>query len=121
MDKHRFNVGDVITSSRNKNIRYLIKEVGVKNELGGLDYVVEDISDDERFNGKVRRISIGKVDTWGVLIMWDYVDDYLLTETIMHLKTLIVIDKESHLGCDVQYYQRDIEWLKDLKKRLKGE
>lgn len=68
MDKHRFNVGDVITSSRNKKIRYLIKEVGVKNELGGLDYVVEDVSDDQRFNGKIRKISVGKVDTWGVLL-----------------------------------------------------
>lgn len=66
MDKHRFNVGDVITSPKNKEIRYLIKEVGVKNELGGFDYVLEDISDDKRFNGKIRRISIDKVDIWGV-------------------------------------------------------
>lgn len=49
---------------------------------------------------------------------WSDVDEYMLNETILHLKELIEIDKAHHLGCDVQYYQRDIDWLKLLKNRV---
>lgn len=63
----RFNVNDVITSSRNSQIKYLIKEVGVKNELGELDYVVEDVTDTE-YKGRIHRISMSKVDEWGILL-----------------------------------------------------
>ena len=64
---HRFNVNDIITSSRNPLIKYLIKEVGVRNELGELDYVVEDITDTE-YKGRIHRISMNKVDEWGILL-----------------------------------------------------
>lgn len=46
---------------------------------------------------------------------WSDEDEYMLDETIQHLKQLIEIDKAKHCGCDVQYYQRDIDWLKSLR------
>jgi len=51
---------------------------------------------------------------------WSDVDEYTLYETIKHLEELIIIDKSKHCGVDVQYYQRDIDWLKTLKDRMKG-
>lgn len=51
---------------------------------------------------------------------WSEVDEYMLDETIQHLKLLIEIDKVKHCACDVQYYQRDIDWLKSLKQRMGG-
>lgn len=52
---------------------------------------------------------------------WSEEDEYLLYETSQHLEELIRIDKAKHCACDVQYYQRDIDWLKSLKEKLKGE
>ena len=49
---------------------------------------------------------------------WSEEDEYMLNETIQHLEELIRIDKAKHLGCDVQYYQRDIDWLKSIKERI---
>ena len=49
---------------------------------------------------------------------WGEEDEYTLGETIQHLEELIRIDKAKHCGCDVQYYQRDIDWLKSLKDRV---
>lgn len=49
---------------------------------------------------------------------WSEEDEYTLNETIQHLKELIEIDKTKHCACDVQYYQRDIDWLKSLKQRM---
>lgn len=49
---------------------------------------------------------------------WSDGDEYMLDETIQHLKQLIEIDKAKHCACDVQYYQRDIDWLKSLKDRI---
>lgn len=49
---------------------------------------------------------------------WSEEDEYMLNETIQHLKELIEIDKAKHCACDVQYYQRDIDWLKSLKEQL---
>lgn len=49
---------------------------------------------------------------------WSEEDEYTLNETIQHLKQLIEIDKAKHCACDVQYYQRDIDWLKSLKERV---
>ena len=46
---------------------------------------------------------------------WSEEDEYMLDETIQHLKQLIRIDKAKHCACDVQYYQRDIDWLKSLR------
>ena len=48
---------------------------------------------------------------------WSEEDEYTLGETIQHLEELIRIDKAKHCACDVQYYQRDIDWLKSLKER----
>lgn len=48
---------------------------------------------------------------------WSEEDEYMLDETIQHLKELIEIDKAKYCACDVQYYQRDIDWLKSLKDR----
>lgn len=45
---------------------------------------------------------------------WSEDDEYLLDETVQHLEELIRIDRERHCGVNVQYYQRDIDWLKDL-------
>ena len=50
---------------------------------------------------------------------WSEEDEYMLDETIQHLKQLIEIDKAKHCGCDVQYYQRDIDWLESLHKKNK--
>ena len=50
--------------------------------------------------------------------VWSEEDEHMLNETIQHLEELIRIDKAKHLGCDVQYYQRDIDWLKSLKERV---
>ena len=49
---------------------------------------------------------------------WSEEDEYMLNETIQHLEELIRIDKAKHCSCDVQYYQRDIDWLKSLKDRV---
>lgn len=49
---------------------------------------------------------------------WGEDDEYTLNETIQHLKLLIEIDKAKHCACDVQYYQRDIDWLKTIKQRI---
>ena len=48
---------------------------------------------------------------------WSEEDEYTLGETIQHLEELIRIDKAKHCACNVQYYQRDIDWLKSLKDR----
>ena len=47
--------------------------------------------------------------------VWSEEDDYLLNETIQHLKELIRIDKAKGCSVDVQYYQRDIDWLKSIR------
>ena len=52
--------------------------------------------------------------------VWSEEDEYLLDETVQHLEELIRIDKAKHCACDVQYYQRDIDWLKSLKDRIGG-
>ena len=70
----KFRHNDIITSSKNYAIKYLIKEVGVKNELGEYDYVVEDISDNPEYKGRIHNISIKKVDEWGVLVERNNVD-----------------------------------------------
>lgn len=51
-------------------------------------------------------------------IAWSAEDEYLLDETTRHLEELIRIDKAKHCGVDVQFYQRDIDWLKSLKERV---
>lgn len=52
---------------------------------------------------------------------WSEEDEYTLNETIQHLEELIRIDIAKHCGCDVQYYQRDIDWLKDIKDRVQSQ
>lgn len=52
---------------------------------------------------------------------WDEDDEYLLIETIQHLEELIRIDEKKHCGVNVQYYQRDIDWLKSLRPSWKPE
>ena len=47
-------------------------------------------------------------------------DGYLLDETMRHLEELIRIDKAEYCGVAVQYYQRDIDWLKSLKDRIQS-
>lgn len=51
---------------------------------------------------------------------WSEDDEYIFGETIQHLEELIRIEKIKHLSIDVQYYQRDIDWLKTIKQRLGG-
>lgn len=48
---------------------------------------------------------------------WSEEDKYLLDETIKHLEALIRITKKqgSTYSDEIQYYQRDIDWLKSLK------
>lgn len=52
---------------------------------------------------------------------WSEEDEYLLIETIQHLEELIRIDEKKHCGVNVQYYQRDIDWLKSLRPSWKPE
>lgn len=59
--KPRFERGDVIVSSKNLDIRYIIREAGVPNELGGYDYITENIS-----SGSLCYMDIEKVDDWGI-------------------------------------------------------
>ena len=51
---------------------------------------------------------------------WSEEDKYLLDETIKHLEALIRITKKqgSAYSDEIQYYQRDIDWLKSLKDRV---
>lgn len=63
----RFRVGDVITSTKNSALKYKIKAVGVLNELGEYDYVVEDVTDTD-YKGRIHEMSISKVDEWGVVV-----------------------------------------------------
>ena len=51
---------------------------------------------------------------------WSEDDEYLLDETIKHLEALIRITKKqgSAYSDEIQYYQRDIDWLKILKDRI---
>lgn len=53
-------------------------------------------------------------------IAWSEDDEYLLDETTRHLEELIRIDKAKYCGVDVQYYQRDIDWLKSTKDRIQS-
>lgn len=88
----KFRHNDIITSSKNYAIKYLIKEVGVKNELGEYDYVVEDISDNPEYKGRIHNISIKKVDEWGVLVERNNVEwseEY--KEKINQIKTQIAL------------------------------
>lgn len=62
----RFREGDVIVSSNNLDIRYVIREVGVPNELGGYDYVTENISPDSPNIRMIYHMDIEKVDDWGI-------------------------------------------------------
>ena len=48
---------------------------------------------------------------------WSEEDDYILGEVITHLEEYIRLDKENYSGEDVEYYKRDIDWLKSLKNR----
>lgn len=52
---------------------------------------------------------------------WNEDDEYMLDETIQHLEELIRIDKAKHCACDVQFYQRDIDWLKSIKERMNND
>ena len=63
----RFRIGDVITSTKNSALKYKIKAVGVLNELGEYDYVVEDVTDTD-YKGRIHKMSISKVDEWGVVV-----------------------------------------------------
>lgn len=48
---------------------------------------------------------------------WSEEDEYLLDETIKHLESLIRITEKqgSAYSDEIQYYQRDIDWLKSLR------
>lgn len=52
---------------------------------------------------------------------WSEDDEYMLDETIKHLEELIRIDEVEHCGWNVQYYQRDIDWLKAIKLRMNND
>lgn len=52
---------------------------------------------------------------------WNEDDEYMLDETIQHLEELIRIDEVEHCGWNVQYYQRDIDWLKAIKLRMNND
>ena len=118
----RFRVGDVITSLKNNNLKYLIKEVGIKNELGTYDYVVEDVSDTS-YKGRTHKMSIEKVDNWGVSIDWikDYgtqpKQEWSKEDETGWTNTMIMIKE-----CATNHYTKDstdlvINWLKSLKER----
>ena len=64
----KFRVEDVITSKKNSALKYKIKAVGVLNEIGEYDYVVEDVTDNPDYKGRIHNMSISKVDEWGVVV-----------------------------------------------------
>lgn len=64
--KPRFREGDVIVRAKNLDIRYIIREVGVPNELGGYDYVTENISEGSPDIRMIHNMDIEKVDDWGI-------------------------------------------------------
>lgn len=64
--KPRFEVGQVIVSKENPEIRYYILEAGIPNETGEYDYKVKNLS--KEYIGTTRLISINKMDVWGVPI-----------------------------------------------------
>lgn len=109
----KFRHNDIITSSRNYAIKYLIKEVGVKNELGEYDYVVEDISDNPEYKGRIHNISIKKVDEWGVLVERNNVE---WKPTKAMLQALNWARSEFHPDCidtidNLNYLYKEIEQL----------
>ena len=108
----KFKVGDIITSIYNNSLKYLIKEVGIKNELGKLDYyVAQDISDLET-KGSIHNMYISKVDSWGILIEQNHAwseEDEKIVESISN-----IIDT-NYAGF---YWERVIRWLKSLKNRV---
>jgi hypothetical protein len=84
----RFRVGDVITSTKNSALKYKIKAVGVLNELGEYDYVVEDVTDTD-YKGRIHKMSISKVDEWGVVIkdkIYEVENPYWLSDTFVFCK-----------------------------------
>lgn len=124
----KFKVGDTITSSRNNVLKYLIKEVGIENELGELDYVVEDVSDSE-FRGSIRHLSIKKVDEWAVLCeekkpAWSEEDERLRYSCIKHIEEELEEIRKDRFGHSeiISELKEDcrerINWLKSLKERL---
>ena len=59
-----------------------------------------------------------KQDQGKKMMVWSEEDEYLLNETTQQLEILIRNDKKKYFGDNVQYYQRDIDWLKSLKDRI---
>jgi len=114
----KFKVGDTITSSRNNVIKYLIKEVGIENELGELDYVVEDVSDSE-FRGSIRHLSIKKADEWAVLCeekkpAWSEEDEKMWLQIINEMEA---IKSNSSTIFEKNIAQDKIDLLKSIKSK----
>ena len=63
--KPRFEKGDVIVDAKKPNIKYVIRKVGVPNELGGYDYFAENISSGSSII-RFYNMDIEWVDNWGI-------------------------------------------------------
>lgn len=121
----KFRHNDIITSSRNYAIKYRIKEVGVKNELGEYDYVVEDISDNPEYKGRIHNISIKRVDEWGVLVErnnvdWSEEDEVFLKDTI-ECVDFVYNNFSTHKELYKKLSNNSIDilrWLKFIKDRV---
>lgn len=125
----KFRPDDIITSSINPEfIKYVIKDISL-NELGELDYVVEDISDSLMSNGRTLRITAKKADEWGVLekqkeAEWNDVDKCMLDLVVgilkKHFPTLGYCYTTTYGSFNVTI-ERVIEWINSLKPQKKQE
>ena len=105
----KFKVGDFIQFKGMGHTRYTIKEVcGLSHYINSFDRRMDMSYTDNNFELVEQKPAA-----------WSEEDEYLLDETIKHLEALIRITKKqgSAYSDEIQYYQRDIDWLKSLKER----
>lgn len=111
----RFRVGDVITSTKNSALKYKIKAVDVLNELGEYDYVVEDVTDTD-YKGRIHKMSISKVDEWGVVVeqkpAWSEEDKNILDAITYTVKN------SGYKHCIGVSNEMMITFIKSLKDRV---
>jgi hypothetical protein len=105
----KFKVGDII---RHIKIGFTCEITAVNDT----EYKVSGYS-----GGSATSLPFDFQDAWELVeqkpTAWSEEDEYLLDETIKHLEVLIRITKKqgSAYSDEIQYYQRDIDWLKSLR------
>lgn len=111
-EQPRYSIGDVLCdkscTTLNKDAQSNFEITDIRNGMYICDKCSFPISQQNEYELVAKKIEQKPAE-------WSEEDEYMLDETIQHLKQLIRIDKAKHCACDVQYYQRDIDWLKSLR------